>query len=168
MSPTLHRLVGILPNGAIMSNWLRQREQKSNNVKLNLKTCLPCQINNNNINSIKYPLGKLFILNCLMRRPLRLVWINLYSWVLKRVTKRSKGGKAKRVSKHQHNKSAFGTHQLCQGSFSAVKFFVKKLQLNMRGGRNSSVVSSPPTILRPRVRIPSTPLTLFQFVLLKL
>ena len=36
------------------------------------------------------------------------------------------------------------------------------------GGRHSSVVSSVPTILRPRVRIPSTPSTLFQFVLLKL
>ena len=33
------------------------------------------------------------------------------------------------------------------------------------GGRHSSVVSSAPTILRPRVRIPSTPSTLFQFVL---
>ena len=32
------------------------------------------------------------------------------------------------------------------------------------GGRHSSVVSSAPTILRPRVRIPS----FFQFVLLKL
>ena len=36
------------------------------------------------------------------------------------------------------------------------------------GGRHSSVVSSVPTILRPRVRIPSTPSMLFQFVLLKL
>ena len=32
-------------------------------------------------------------------------------------------------------------------------------------GRHSSVVSSAPTILRPRVRIPSTPSMLFQFVL---
>ena len=36
------------------------------------------------------------------------------------------------------------------------------------GGRHSSVVSSAPTILRPQVRIPSTPSMLFQFVLLKL
>ena len=35
-------------------------------------------------------------------------------------------------------------------------------------GRHSSVVSSVPTILRPRVWVPSTPSTLFQFVLLKL
>ena len=32
-------------------------------------------------------------------------------------------------------------------------------------GRHSSVVSSAPTIVRPRVRIPSTPSMLFQFVL---
>ena len=32
-------------------------------------------------------------------------------------------------------------------------------------GRHSSVVSSAPTILRPRVRIPSTPSMLFQFVI---
>ena len=37
------------------------------------------------------------------------------------------------------------------------------------GGRHSSMVLSAPTILRrPWVRIPSTPSTLFQFVLLKL
>ena len=36
------------------------------------------------------------------------------------------------------------------------------------GGHHSSVVSSAPTILQPRVRIPSTPSMLFQFVLLKL
>ena len=35
-------------------------------------------------------------------------------------------------------------------------------------GRHSSVVSSAPTILRLWVRIPSTPSTLFQFVLLRL
>ena len=36
------------------------------------------------------------------------------------------------------------------------------------GGHHSSVVLSAPTILRPRVQIPSTPSMLFQFVLLKL
>ena len=37
-----------------------------------------------------------------------------------------------------------------------------------KGGRHSSAVLSAPTILRPWVRIPSTPSMLFQFVLLKL
>ena len=36
------------------------------------------------------------------------------------------------------------------------------------GGRHSSVALSAPTILQPRVRIPSTPSTLFSIVLLKL
>ena len=36
------------------------------------------------------------------------------------------------------------------------------------GGRHSSVVSSAPTILRPWVRIPSTPSTLSSIYLLKL
>ena len=35
----------------------------------------------------------------------------------------------------------------------------------MLGGRHGSVVSSPPTILQPWARIPSTPSMLFQFVL---
>ena len=35
------------------------------------------------------------------------------------------------------------------------------LKLKPLGGRHSSVVSSAPTILRPRVRIPSTPSMLF-------
>ena len=39
---------------------------------------------------------------------------------------------------------------------SENKMFCKKM-----GGRHSSVVSSAPTILRPRVRIPSTPSKLF-------
>ena len=34
----------------------------------------------------------------------------------------------------------------------------------MRGGRHSSVVSSAPTILRPRVQIPSTPSMLFSVI----
>ena len=38
----------------------------------------------------------------------------------------------------------------------------------VKGGRHSSVVSFAPTILWPRVRIPSTPSMLFQFVFLKL
>ena len=38
----------------------------------------------------------------------------------------------------------------------------------LQGSRHSSVDSSLPTILRPWVRFPSTPSTLFQFVLLKL
>ena len=38
----------------------------------------------------------------------------------------------------------------------------------VRSSRHSSVVSSAPTILRPRVQIPSTPSRLFQFVLLKM
>ena len=39
------------------------------------------------------------------------------------------------------------------------------LKNQSEGGRHSSVVSSAPTILRPRVRIPSTPSMLFQFVI---
>ena len=47
-------------------------------------------------------------------------------------------------------------------------FFKIEHKVNQVGGRHSSVVSSAPTILQPRVRIPSTPSMLFQFVLLKL
>ena len=42
---------------------------------------------------------------------------------------------------------------------------LRSTDLVLLGGRHSSVVSSAPTILRPRVRIPSTPSMLFQFVL---
>ena len=58
-------------------------------------------------------------------------------------------------------------HKWWLSSFSLRKSFPIK-QKASRGGRHSSVVSSAPTILRPRVQIPSTPSMLFQFVLLKL
>ena len=41
-------------------------------------------------------------------------------------------------------------------------------ELNREGGRHSSMVLSAPTILWPRVQIPSTPSMRFQFVLLEL
>ena len=49
-----------------------------------------------------------------------------------------------------------------------VKMKCVNKRLSYTGGRHSSVVLSAPTILWPRVRIPSTPSTLFKFVLLKL
>ena len=43
----------------------------------------------------------------------------------------------------------------------SVKIDYLKFWVKYDGGRHSSVVSSAPTILRPRVRIPSTPSMLF-------
>ena len=48
-------------------------------------------------------------------------------------------------------------HRLLDGRFSLI-FVVKNVML---GGRHSSMVSSAPTILRPRVRILSTPFMFF-------
>ena len=58
--------------------------------------------------------------------------------------------------------------RISQGSSFCPLFHSKTMvatNASLNCGRHSSVVSSAPTILRPRVRIPSTPSMLFQFVI---
>ena len=54
---------------------------------------------------------------------------------------------------------------LCYG---VPKYIVKSLGKVIKGCRHSSVDSSAPSILPPWVHVPSTPYTLFQFILFKL
>ena len=51
-------------------------------------------------------------------------------------------------------------------NYNTAKFDILITNISIMGGRHSSVVLSAPTILRPWVRIPSTPSPLFQCVLL--
>ena len=49
------------------------------------------------------------------------------------------------------------------------RYFQSTIKLiKVGGGRHSSVVSSAPTILRPRVRIPSTPSMLFSICIIEI
>ena len=45
---------------------------------------------------------------------------------------------------------------------------VRGLFILSLGGRHSSVVSSAPTILRPRVQVPSTPSMLFSILIIEI
>ena len=46
-------------------------------------------------------------------------------------------------------------------TFGRIRIRISQTNKKFKGGRHSSVVLSAPTILQPRVQIPSTPSTLF-------